>query len=127
MKKNLGLVIFVLTMLVFASMPMTVQASSSDDFKVIKNAVKGKKSGSGLLLKISIFDKKKKKNTVKVTVPMALVEALSDSIDIDKTVDLKGKCKDLDIKRILKVLKDTGPMTLVEVDEEDQLIKIWIE
>ena len=42
------------------------------------------------------------------------------------SININSKC-DFDLKKILKVLKKNGPMTLVEVEEDDELIKIWFE
>jgi len=40
---------------------------------------------------------------------------------------IKEKCGDVDFKKVIEILKKSGPTTLIEVDEEDELIKIWLE
>ncbi|MCP4153923.1 MAG: hypothetical protein GY757_39720 [bacterium] len=122
MKKNLILVIFIIATFMLTSLP--AMASSADDYKVIKKAFKGKKGGNVQWFKLSVYDKKLKKTTVKITLPLAIIDLLEGCKgDI---VDLKDKC-DVDLKQIVKALKQHGPMTLVEVDEEDSLVKIWFE
>lgn len=122
MKKNSVLVIFIIAVFMLAAIPAA--ADSNDDYKVIKNAVKGKKDGEIHWFKITVFDKKEKKNTVKITLPITLVETLAECKD-DK-LNIKDDC-DIELKTILKALKKHGPMTLIEIDGEDALVKIWFE
>jgi hypothetical protein len=125
MKKNLVLVIFIMAAFMLASLPVFGSAADSDDYKVIKNAVKGKKGSDIHWFKLSVYDKKAKKTKVKITVPFALVEMLSECKD-DK-LNIKDEC-DIDLKKVIEILKKNGPMTLVEVeDEDDCLVKIWFE
>ncbi len=124
MKKNLVLVIFIMATFMVASLPVLGSSADSDDYKVIKNAVKGKKGSEINWFKLSVYDKKAKKTKVKVTVPFALVEMLSECKD-DK-LKIKDEC-DIDLKKIMEILKKNGPMTLVEVEEDDCLVKIWFE
>ena len=124
MKKNLVLVIFIMATFMVASLPVLGSAADSDDYKVIKNAVKGKKGSEINWFKLSVYDKKAKKTKVKITVPFALVEMFSECKD-DK-LKIKDEC-DIDLKKIMEILKKNGPMTLVEVEEDDCLVKIWFE
>jgi hypothetical protein len=124
MKKNLVLVIFIIATFMVATLPVLGSSADSEDYKVIKNAVKGKKGSKIQWFKLSVFDKKAKKSKVKITVPFALVEMLSEC-DTDE-LKIKDKC-DIDLKKVLEILKKNGPMTLVEVDDDDCLVKIWFE
>ena len=124
MKKNLVLVIFIIATFMLASLPVLGSAADSDDYKVIKKAVKGKKGSDIHWFKLSVYDKKAKKTKVKITVPFALVEMLSQCED-DK-LNIKDEC-DIDLKKVIEILKKHGPMTLVEVEEDDSLVKIWFE
>ncbi len=118
--KWIVLLVVSLTLVFSASL---LHGDSADDFKVIKNGVKGKK-GKVEFLKVSVYNKKSKKTTVSVKVPLALIDLIAECTE--ENINIKGKC-DIDLKKIMKVLKKHGPMTLVEVDEEDELIKVWFE
>lgn len=121
MKKNLMLIMFILvTFLVAAFM---VRGSSEEDYKVIKNAVKTGGNGEVTWIKISVFDKKANKEKVNIKVPFSLLEMLLEGKDNFK---IKEKC-DVDFKKVIEILKKSGPTTLIEVDEEDELVKIWLE
>ncbi len=126
MKKNLVLAIFIIATFMVATLPVLGSSNYSDDYKVIKKAVKGKKGSEIHWFKLTVFDKKAKKSKVKITLPFALVEMLSEC-DTEK-LKIKDKC-DINLKKILKILKKYGPMTLVEIDDDDDdcLVKVWFE
>lgn len=121
MKKNLMMAIVVITAFMLATIP--VFGDAAQDYKVIKKAMKSKKGGDLTFLKLSVYDKKEKKNTVKITLPLTLVEILSECDKDSKILD----DTDLDLKKLMKILKKNGPMTLIEIDDDDQLVKIWLE
>jgi len=123
MKKNVMVVMVIITAFMLATLP--VFGDSAQDYKVIKKASKDKKNGDLSFLKLTVYDTKEKKNKVKITLPLALVEILSDSEEDVKILD-KTK-SDLDLKKILSLLKKNGPMTLIEIEEDDQIVKIWLE
>jgi hypothetical protein len=106
---------------------LPLYGSSADDYKIIKKAVKsGKKGETGELswFKILVTDNKTKKTKVKISLPFSLLDLVGDSIDEDIKISDKGS---LNLKKIIKDLKKHGPMTLVEVYEEDETVKIWFE
>jgi len=102
-----------------------VFGDAAQDYKVIKKASKGKKSGELNFFKLTVYDKKIKKNNVKITLPLALIDLLAECEEDTKILD-KTKT-DLDLKKLMSILKKNGPMTLIEIEEDDQLIKIWLE
>ena len=122
MKKNLVLVMFM--MFTFLAGAFVMTGSSDEDYKVIKNAVKASGNGEVTWIKISVFDKKENKEKVNIKVPFSLVEMfLGEKNDLK----IKEKCGDVDFKKVIEILKKSGPTTLVEVDEEDESVKIWLE
>ncbi len=121
MKKTYVLVMVI--MVTFLAAAFLVMGSSDEDYKVIKNAVKVSSSGEVNWFKISVFDKKANKEKVTIKLPFCLLEMLTEGKD---DLKIKEKC-DVDFKRVIEILKKSGPTTLIEVDEEDQLIKIWLE
>lgn len=125
MKRNLILVAFVLAAFLAAAFPVLGDSSSEKDYKVIKNAVKQKKdTGEILCFRVEVTDKKTNKVKVKIKIPMSLIELVADCKD-DLKIG-KEKCK-LNLKKMLEELKKMGPTALIEVEEDDELVKIWIE
>jgi hypothetical protein len=123
MKKSLVTIMFIVIALLLSV--TTIYGNSTDDFKVIKKSIK-KTSGEVKYLKITIFNKQKRKNTVNLKFPLEIIELISECTKDSIDINMKNHCK-FDLKKILRVLKKNGPTTLVEVDEEDELIKIWFE
>jgi len=124
-KRNLILVVFVLAAFMAAAFPVLGDSSAEKDYKVIKNAVKEKKdSGEISWFRIEVTDKKTNKVKVKIKLPMSVIDLVAECED-DIKID-NGKCN-LKLKKILEELKKAGPTTLIEVEEDDVLVKIWIE
>jgi hypothetical protein len=121
-KRNLMLVIFLMVTFMAATLPAL---GSAEDYKVIKRAVKNKKTSDEVTwFRIEVTDKKAKKTKVKIRIPFSLVEMFADCEK--EAIDLKDKCK-ISLKTILKELKKNGPMTLIEVECDKELVKIWFE
>jgi hypothetical protein len=124
MRRHLILTIFVMAVFMAATLPVL---GSAEEYKVIKNAVKNKNTGGNVTwFRLEVTDKTAKKTTVKIKIPISLVEMISDCTDEEIDIKTKTKCK-VDLKKILHELKKNGPMTLIEVDDQDELVKIWFE
>ncbi len=125
MKKNLNLilVIFVISALVLGTLPAF--GNSADDYKVIKNAAKTSKGTADITwFRIEVTEKGTNKAKVKIKLPISVIEMLAECTDGD--INLENKCK-INLKKILAELKKGGPMTLVEIEEDDGYVKIWFE
>ncbi len=121
MKKML-MVIFI----VFLSLSIVAPLSASipgvsGDYKIVK---KGKKGGDDpTMFKVLITENGK--NKVKITLPLILVECMLEDSD---TIDINCKSrKNINFKKIYKALKKHGTMTIVEVEDGDETVKIWFE
>jgi tetratricopeptide (TPR) repeat protein len=82
--------------------------------------------GSGLagkMLKIRIEDKKNPKDRVALSIPLALADLALKSLDPEQKQALQKKGYNLD--QLLEQLIDTG--ALIDVQDEESVIKIWIE
>jgi hypothetical protein len=122
MKKNL-LMVFVIIAVFAMIAALPVSGDSAQDYKVIKKASDSKSAGEVQWFKLTVYDTKEKKNKVKITIPLSLVEIFADKEDKVKIADKD----EINVKEVLSLLKKNGPMTLVEIEEDDQLIKIWLE
>ncbi len=105
-------------------------ADDKHDFKVIQQAVKQNAPAGPAQevkwFKILVMDTKNNKEKVRVTLPIALIEAVLNCSG-DKPFLKDSSCGDIDFKAVLAELRKAGPMALVEVNEEDELVKIWLE
>lgn len=106
-----------------------VLAESGDDYQAIKKAVKKnpqyKKGKEVKWFKILVKDNRTKKDKVSVTVPICLVELFLKCAE-DRHLRIEDEC-DIDVEKLFKELKELGPMSLIEVYEEDVTVKIWLE
>ena len=73
-----------------------------------------------------VTDAKTNKEKVKVTLPIALVEVFLKCSQ-DKHLRIHGEECEIDLKELFTELKKLGPMVLIEVNEEDEIIKVWLE
>ncbi len=129
MKKTLPLVLALFLILAGVGI---LSAKVSDDYKVIKNAVKAEtaaeKSADSKVswFKILVTDTKSGKVKVKITIPISLAEMVADCSG--NHFKVHEGC-DIDLKKILAELKKNGPLSLVEVEDEQggESVKIWIE
>ena len=105
-------------------------AGATDDIQAIKKAVKENPNyqpGKEVQwFKVLVTDTKTGKDKVRVTVPLSLVEAFVKCAGND-TVKLDHGRSDIDFGMLLAELKKVGPMALVEVFEEDETVKVWLE
>jgi len=105
-------------------------ADGHDDIQAIKKAVKENPNyepGKEVKwFKVLITDNKAGKDKVRITLPISLVEAFVKCAD-DKHLHFdEGDC-DIDFDELLAELKKVGPMAIVEIYEDDETVKVWLE
>lgn len=125
--------IVILLVVAFAISLLPAQKAFAEDKKVfqdIKKAVKENpnyQDGSeAKWFKVLITDEETKKDKVKITLPLSLVELFIRAAH-DKHMQIHREDYDLDLKEIFQELKKLGPMALIEVYEDGEIIKIWLE
>ncbi len=128
MKKVASLVLIVFVLGVF--LPNLLLADSKDEIQAIKKAVKKNPDYKGgeevKWFKVLVTDNKTKKDKVKITLPISLIETLLKCVDEDDLKIDTDEC-DIDLKELFAELKRLGPMVLIEVIEDDETVKIWFE
>ncbi len=128
MKKAASLVLIVFVLGVF--LPNLLLADSKDDIQAIKKAVKKNpdyKAGEEVKwFKLLITDNKTKKDKVKITLPILLIETLLKCVDEDDLNIDTDDC-DINLKELFSELKKLGPAVLIEITEDDETVKIWFE
>ena len=105
-------------------------AEGHDDIQAIKKAVKENPNyepGKEVKwFKVLVTDNKAGKDKVRITLPISLVEAFVKCAG-DKHLRIdKGEC-DIDFDELLTELKKVGPMAIVEIYEDDETVKVWLE
>lgn len=122
----------------------TGTASVEDDLAVVKRAVddkddawerrtdaRPKAGGPGRDLrwfKVRITEKGSKKSRVNVNIPIALVRALGDDfpIDIGRHGGWRGgREKTIRLGEVLATLE--AGQSLVEIDDDDTTVRVWVE
>ncbi len=127
--KRITVFILALIMMGFFSAG-TVFADSDDDIQAIKKAVKKNPQydpeKEAKWFKVLVTDTQTKKDKVKITLPISLVELFMKCAD-NKNLRIDRDEYDIDLKELFAELKKVGPMALIEVYENDEIVKIWLE
>jgi hypothetical protein len=126
--KKAALVILVI--LGFGLFAAPAVAANHNDFRAIQKAVKKNpayEAGREVKwLKILITDRRDKEERVKVTLPLALIDMLLKCTDSRHFKVDDGDCE-INLKVLFAELKKAGPASLIEIRDDDALIKIWLE
>jgi len=128
MKKTAILVLSVLAMSFFLG--FFAMAQESADFRAIKSALaEGSSSGGekeAKWFKILITDNRTGKDKVKVTLPISVVELFLKYAE-DEHLRFNEHHSEIDLRQVLKELKSMAPMSIIEINEDGETIKIWFE
>lgn len=105
-------------------------AEPQNDFQAIQKAVKDNpayEAGKEVKwFKVLVTDAKTNKERVRITLPLSLVEIALRHAE-GKNLKVSESHPDIDLGALFADLKKIGPMALIEVYEDDQIIKIWLE
>ncbi|NPV82799.1 MAG: hypothetical protein HPY46_04330 [Candidatus Aminicenantes bacterium] len=128
MKKVIMITVMLLGLLFLTS--SLLPAGDRDDYQVIKKAVqetsKVEPAQEVKWFKVLVTDTKTGKERVKITMPIALVEIFARCAD-SKEVKLGRDGCSLNLPELLAELKKVGPLAIIEVNEEDETVKVWLE
>jgi hypothetical protein len=127
--KKLAILVLGLAAVSLVAAP-ALAAAHDDDLQVIRKAVRenadvqpGKEAK---WFKILVVDNATKKVAVKVTIPLSLVEIFLRCADNKKIRTDRGECE-IDLEAVFKELKAAGPMAMIELNEDNQTVKVWLE
>jgi hypothetical protein len=106
-----------------------ISAVENDDLQAVRKAVKKNPNYTGdevKWFKVLIQDTRTKKDVVRVTLPVSLIELILNHEH--RQMKLNDEC-DIDVRALFQELKKAGPMALIEILDEDDghLIKVWFE
>ncbi len=125
--------ILLITAMVLGILFLTVElfpAVDKDDYQVIKKAVQETSKVEPVKevkwFKVLVTDTRTGKEKVKITMPISLVEIFARCAD-NKEVRLGRDGCTLNLPELLAELKKVGPLAIIEVNEEDETVKVWLE
>jgi hypothetical protein len=128
-KRTTGFVILAVFGFGLAAAPAFVAANDTD-FRIIQRAAhKGQPPaarGEARWFKVLIQDSRSSEARVKITLPIALIEALLACADGRHFKVDEGDCE-IDLKAVWTALKKSGPLALVEIEDDGAVIKVWLE
>ena len=121
---------WLVALLVGSVMAAGLFAAAGDDYQVIKNAVQKSQATPGGVkslqwLKIVVTGKDGSGEKVKITLPVSLVELMLNACP-EKKFNVEHGCE-IDIQRIWNDLKAAGPMSLVEIEDHGESVRVWLE
>lgn len=120
--KKLTNVLALAVLVLGLGMSQATFASTKDDIKAVKKA---DNISEAKWFKVVVIDTKTNKEKVKVTLPLSLVEIFADAANENSVC--MGNMKGLDLKKLFAELKKVGPLAMVEVFEEGEHVKVWLE
>ena len=127
MKKK---IFWLVVVLVGAVLTAGLYAGAADDYQVIKNAVKKNAASAPdakhvQWFKLVVTAKDSDKEKVKITLPVSLIEMMVNSCSQEK-FHAAGH-HEIELRRVWEDLKKAGPQALVEIEDEGETVKIWLE
>jgi len=127
--KKVAILVLVVIIIAFL-LAIFALAESKDDIQAIKKAVKENpnyEAGKEVKwFKVLVTDDKTKKDRVRITLPISLVEVFIKCAE-DKHMKIHRDECDIDLKELFKQLKEMGPMAFIEVYEDGETVKVWLE
>lgn len=81
------------------------------------------------LIRMTVFDKKAKRAELQVNLPIAFARMLLDALGDEQRRELRREAssKGIDLDDIFQAIDHAGPGKLLEAEDEDGRITIWIE
>ena len=105
-------------------------ADRGKDFRSFQKAVKSNpayEAGKPVKwFKVLITDTGHGKGTVKITLPLSLIEALFKCSG-DRPLRIHDSDCDIDFRVLFAELKKEGPASLLEITDDGATIRIWLE
>lgn len=127
--KKVAIIVLIVFVFTFLLVSLTL-AKNEDDLQAIKKAVKknpGYEAGKEVKwFKVLVTDNRTKKDKVKITVPISLIEFFIKCAH-DKHLKINRDECEIDLKELFKELKKLGPTVFIEVVEDNETVKVWFE
>jgi len=94
-----------------------------------KQAAGAPAAGNARLIRVEVFDKLKKQVAVRVNMPLSFVDILLDSLgdELQQEIGDEMRKKGVQLNKLIESIKKNGPQTIIEIDNDEQHIKVWVE
>jgi hypothetical protein len=106
-------------------------AEDGEDIQTIKKAVKADPAADpgkpAQWFKVLVSDSRTGRDKVRISLPISLVEVMVKFADNERHLKLDRDEIDINLAEMFAELKKLGPMMFIEVYEEDETVKIWLE
>ncbi len=108
--------------------PKALEASAPPD-RLVPGAAP--QPGAAKLIRLEVFDKHTNKPTVTVNLPLAfaelILETLGDAYRQKFEDNIPPQYKGMNLESFWNAIKKGGKQTIIEIDNEDEHIKVWVE
>lgn len=127
-KKTIIAALALLAALAFSA-PGYSRYSAQDIEKAVKENPQFESGKPAQWFKVLVTDSKTGKDKVRLTLPISLVEVMAKYAGQHGKHGLKldREGMDINLSELFAELKKLGPMMFIEVYEEDETVKIWLE
>ncbi len=121
--------------LLAAALAPALAAAPDDDFQAIQKAVTQKPapaapgapaSGESKWFKLTVTDTRSGKQNVRITMPIRLVEMFARCAE-DRHMRFNRHHCEVDLGEVLAELRKSAPQTVIEIEKDDSLVKVWFE
>jgi hypothetical protein len=116
-------------LLIVCAAPLA-RAERKDDLRAIKKAVMENPAyepGKQVKwFKLLVTDARTKEEKVRLSLPIAILDIVFKCVD-DKHFRFDRQDCDIDVAALFAELKKAGPMSLIEVQDKHEIVKIWFE
>ena len=101
------------------------------DLQVIRQAVRKnphyERGQEVKWFKLVVYDVRSKKDKVRITLPVELVEWIFRLAEEEKDLRLNFRGKRLDLRKLWRELKEQEVTALIEIYDEGEVLKVWLE
>ena len=105
-------------------------AAPGDDFQSFQKAVKRnphyEEGREVRWFKVEIRERHSREAGLKICLPVAIIELVLSCGDTRRVRFDDGDCE-VDLRALWKELKKAGPRALIELRDDDALIRVWLE
>ncbi len=120
----------IIALLLIVGVAPLARAERKSDFQAIKKAVMENpayESGKQVKwFKLLVTDARTKEEKVRLSLPIAILDIVFKCVD-EKHFRIDRENCDIDVAALFAELKKAGPMSMIEVQDKHEIVKIWFE
>ena len=120
----------IVALLLIVCVAPLARAERKADFQAIKKAVMENPAyepGKQVKwFKLLVTDARTKEEKVRITLPIAILDIVFKCVD-EKHFRIDREDCDIDVAALFAELKKAGPMSIIEIQDHHEIVKIWFE